>query len=436
MSWSNFKSTMGTYMGNPNGVESKEDFAKQFTQAYDSAVKAGTINTRGFAGVNLPILEGKVDLMEQLMVAACSIALTKSERHTFLKDVGQAVIAYWTGATLTDIPPFEPATNSFQNIQSVFAIVNNPGQWSDTPAELPVDDVNIFLDNFILYATQHLSTIQFTIQTISLYPGFPLFPPSPGVVVTSGYFIPPAEPTPPQEKTVEELLEEIEDDNNTVEGARKIVQTYGTTEVLSDEGQDISPQIVEVKSKLASVVPPPPPLNDPQEVDGTNNIEGVAVQCGVEIDYEENFTSDVRLRTLCLDCTFPHKLKPQRGLSLEDIVCNLKAVAENLVQPIKQRYPNVQINSGFRGTPSIPGGVSQHEKGEAIDIQFTGVTPLGYLSITEWIINNLAFDQIIFEHGKSIWLHLSYKRTGTNRKKKLTMINGRYENGIKCYYNF
>jgi hypothetical protein len=124
------------------------------------------------------------------------------------------------------------------------------------------------------------------------------------------------------------------------------------------------------------------------------------------------------------------------GLSEEDIVCNLKNVAENILEPLKAKYPNVKVNSAFRGTPSLAGGkVSQHQKGEAIDIQFTGISPSGYLPIAKWIAGTLPFDQMIFEHGNSIWLHISCKRGGPQRKKLTTMYKGNYESGLKLYYS-
>lgn len=460
MSWDIFKSNMlifmqgisvvdGEQIKSSKNVNSFEDFASKLTSEYDNCIR------RGFQSqINkVPIDKPNTDMMENLLNIAFRRALQVSEgKHNIIDEIGKGVLAYWTAAELaTTPPPFQLPTvpNAVFNVGTSIALVEDVGEWRETGEITPINDAEIFLDQLISVMKSHLPTLKGKYITDTLYFIGVGLTNAPGIVNWQGYEIIPVEiqsiPQPEpiieepkeKEKTVEELLEEIEDDNNTVEAAGAVVAEVGSTEVLSDEGQDAGGQLEQIKSILSKATPPPPPQsNTPQEVDGTNNLEGKTVQCVDEVNYEEQFTNDVRLRNLCLDCTFPHKLKAQRGLSIEDIVCNLKAVATNLVQPIKQKYPNVQINSGFRGTPSIPGGVSQHEKGEAIDVQFTGVTPLGYLEITKWIINNCAFDQIIFEHGKSIWLHISYKRSGNNRKKKLTMINGRYENGIKCYYNF
>jgi hypothetical protein len=227
MSWNNFKSIMNSYMSNPNGVKSKEDFAKQFTQSYNSAILTGTIITKGFGGAPFPIQKGNTELMEKLVVLACSIALTKKERHTFIKDLGKAVVGYWTGATLQLIPPLIPAPGSFQNIASVVAQVSNPGTWPESPPEFPTDAASKFLDTFITYATIHLTTIQATVVTTSLYPGFPLFPPSPGLIVLTGYQLPPATATPitpqvPEEPSVVMTEEDIEAAKEEAKEADKV----------------------------------------------------------------------------------------------------------------------------------------------------------------------------------------------------------------------
>ena len=115
---------MKSYMDNPNGVKSKEAFAKQFTTAYDMAIKPGSVVTRGLGGFPLPVAKGNTEVMEKLMISACAIALTKSEtgKHTWLKDIGKAVIGYWGGATLAQIPPQIPALFSF--VREYFNFLN------------------------------------------------------------------------------------------------------------------------------------------------------------------------------------------------------------------------------------------------------------------------------------------------------------------------
>lgn len=192
MSWGNFKTIMKSYMGNQNGIKSKEDFAKQFTEAYDLAVKSGTVIIKGLGGVNITATQGQKDLMEKLMIAAGAISLTKTEtgQHQYLKLVGQAITAYWGGAQLAQIPPTIPPPGAYQNLLTTTGVASNPGQWPDTPPEFPTDDTDMFLNMFISYASAHLSTVEFSINTTSLYFGFPLIPALPGLVQTKGYLIP------------------------------------------------------------------------------------------------------------------------------------------------------------------------------------------------------------------------------------------------------
>jgi len=192
MSWETFKKIMKPYMDNPNGVKSKEDFAKQFTLAYDTAVKLGSVTTRGFGGAPLPVAKGNTEVMEKLMIAACSIAFTKSEtgKHTWMSDIGNAVLGYWSGATLVQIPPQILPLGSFQNISVTSGLVSNPGKWPTTRPEQPVNEADTFLNLFTTYAQTHLTSIQFSVSTVSLYFGFPLIPPLPGFIQLTGYTLP------------------------------------------------------------------------------------------------------------------------------------------------------------------------------------------------------------------------------------------------------
>jgi hypothetical protein len=54
----------------------------------------------------------------------------------------------------------------------------------------PTDNTEIIIDDFIQYATTHLTSVSGIVNTISLYP--PAGTPGPGVVLWSGYTIPPA----------------------------------------------------------------------------------------------------------------------------------------------------------------------------------------------------------------------------------------------------
>lgn len=162
--------------------------------------------------------------------------------------------------------------------------------------------------------------------------------------------------------------------------------------------------------------------------------QGSNVICGNVPSYPaDNYqlSPNFNLGQLSSKCIFPYRVASQCGLSLPEVVCNLKALCTNVLEPLKARYPNgFRINSGFRRGS----GRSQHYRGMAADIQWAGLANSEYLTRAQWIRDHLPFDQLIMEHGRSIWIHVSFKRGGPQRGQVLTMIRNDYRPGLKLYY--
>jgi uncharacterized protein YcbK (DUF882 family) len=427
-------------MSNQRAIQSYEDFAKRFTLEYDGAIR------RGYQIVNkVSVMKPNTEMMENMMNLALLIALQKqSGLHDIINQFGVAIEGYWLGATLNNFPvPIIPSTGAFQNIQTTSAVVTKPGEFPDMREQFPTDNIESFLDLLVVAMQIHLFTIEGVYNTISMYPGFPSVPPAPGILQWVGYEVPNTPPSAPapvvvepiEEVPVQDLLQTIPDDNNTVEAVQIVAQETGRN-IVDDDGEDAGPQIAAIKAAIPEDVPE---FNEqlvateqPTDVVDTPSEE---ILCGDTLDYELQLSPNYKVRSLSIDAVFPHKIKNQVGLTTEEIVCNLKTLAVNILEPLRANYPNIRINSAFRGTPSLPGNrVSQHEKGEAVDIQIPGFTPQQYLVVAKWVVENTAFDQIIYEHGNSIWLHISTKRNASNRKVALTMYRGNYESGIKTYY--
>lgn len=70
----------------------------------------------------------------------------------------------------------------------------------------PTKNPALIIDDFILYATSHLTSVSGIVNTVSLYP--PTGTPGPGIVQWSGYQIPPAAKTPTTPE--QELYEKID----------------------------------------------------------------------------------------------------------------------------------------------------------------------------------------------------------------------------------
>jgi hypothetical protein len=101
----------------------------------------------------------------------------------------------------------------------------------------------------------------------------------------------------------------------------------------------------------------------------------------------------------------------QAGLTVQEIVCNLQGWAEHLGEAIASQYGRDEMlfTSGFRtGT-----GKSQHDRGQATDLQFPNFTWEQIYEVAVWIRDNLPFDQLILEYGgKNPWIHSSFNRAG------------------------
>ncbi len=121
----------------------------------------------------------------------------------------------------------------------------------------------------------------------------------------------------------------------------------------------------------------------------------------------------------------------------------MKAVANEVFQPLREwaEHP-IRINSMYRSPElceAIPNSskTSQHTKGQAIDL-----TTLGEKSNRElfyYIKDNLDFDQLIWEFGKSPesedgsprWIHVSYVSKKANRNNVLV---AKYKGSKATYY--
>jgi len=121
----------------------------------------------------------------------------------------------------------------------------------------------------------------------------------------------------------------------------------------------------------------------------------------------------------------------------QDIIPKLSFLATQKLEPLRERIQKpIIITSGYR-SPEVSLAIgssqlSQHCKGEAVDIEALGMSTL---NLAEMIINHFEFDQVILECYKkgdmnSGWVHVSLK-SGDNRKEVLTYTKEKgYEKGL------
>lgn len=104
-------------------------------------------------------------------------------------------------------------------------------------------------------------------------------------------------------------------------------------------------------------------------------------------------------------------LVAQGGLTEKQIVENMKNLAINCLDPIKDKYKDMIITSGFR-SPFVK---SDHNIGAAVDLMFRRTNFRQYKDIAEWIAENIPYRQLLLEYRfnatendpVATWIHLS-----------------------------
>ncbi len=122
------------------------------------------------------------------------------------------------------------------------------------------------------------------------------------------------------------------------------------------------------------------------------------------------------------------------GLTQKQILLNMCHHAKTVLEPLRSAYgTSFTITSGFRNKS----GGSQHNKGQATDIQFIGFhsapnTGELYYARSQEIRDNQNFDQMILEwFGRNPWIHIS-SNPATHRNAVLTQVSSSsYSPGLK-----
>ena len=111
----------------------------------------------------------------------------------------------------------------------------------------------------------------------------------------------------------------------------------------------------------------------------------------------------------------------------EEQIENLKALCENILEPLRDYYESrpIMVSSGFRSEKlsEAIGSTSRsaHCQGMAVDVE---IPAFDNKQVAAHIKNNFDFDQLISEYyeegvADSGWIHVAYKRDGSNRKQSL-----------------
>ena len=150
-----------------------------------------------------------------------------------------------------------------------------------------------------------------------------------------------------------------------------------------------------------------------------------------------NLTPNFTLEELTKSETALRKNMP--NVPTEADITNLKLLADNVLQPLRDHYRvGIKVNSGYR-SPDVNAAVggsrtSDHCKGQAADIEIPGIANA---VLAQYIKDNLQYTQLILEFytpgiPDSGWVHVSYDAnnlkcqtlTATKKDGKTAYLNG------------
>jgi hypothetical protein len=208
--------------------------------------------------------------------------------------------------------------------------------------------------------------------------------------------------------------------------------------------QEIVDMTLEGAEDITSVMyqDAPPPTKVASDTTAPLQVIPVTGVCGfVDLSLDIQLTTNYTLASLCGTHPFP-LVTGQHGLTAEEIACNLKQLAINVLEPLREKYASIgfKINSCFReagSSISKAKGISQHELGMAADISFSKVRGLPndrqqFFNLASEIKNVVPFDQLLLEYRSSgsVWIHISFNSKNL-RRQVLTMNNDKlYDVGL------
>ena len=119
------------------------------------------------------------------------------------------------------------------------------------------------------------------------------------------------------------------------------------------------------------------------------------------------------------------KAKKIDNTPTQEVINNLKELCVNVLEPLRVALGKpISVTSGFRCAKlnKAIGGASnsQHQTGQAADIQVKGMTPKQVCDKIDELVRKgiiKGYDQLIEEYGATGWCHVSYVHN-PNRKMR------------------
>ena len=142
----------------------------------------------------------------------------------------------------------------------------------------------------------------------------------------------------------------------------------------------------------------------------------------------------------------PNKQSNERLYTVQEIVCNMAHLAQNVLEPGLAFLPEGlngfkklwHITSGYRlkGVVSHESPTSDHCKGHCVDISLGNGSSMFQFNykLAKQLEAAIIYDQLILEYQSpdKCWVHIGYKPEG-NRRQAFTMINHVYDPNSKGF---
>lgn len=215
---------------------------------------------------------------------------------------------------------------------------------------------------------------------------------------------------------------------------------YATVET-DDEGaptedNDLVPhtakqKIVKASSKLENVdIDSPSDVQEQHPVENKNPVPTSGydysdIEAATSFGPSFQLSPNIKLKDMTTNCRvskYPLQSQCTNGLIYSEkmLVKNLRDLCYNIIEPLMNLYPGLIINSAFRHGS----GTSQHERGQAVDIAFSGLDTdanAAFVRAKEIADSDIPYDQFIFEQNRTIWFHLSYDKTKDPKQRRMVM---------------
>ncbi len=205
--------------------------------------------------------------------------------------------------------------------------------------------------------------------------------------------------------------------------------------------KELTEQNLEGNNDLNSIIYQNEPTPQQTQVDNTPTTQASSAIASCNFVNLSGFTqlsTNYTLARLSDDMNHPFPYQNgQHGLTANQLACNLRQLAINVIEPLRQLYASQGfiITSCFREAGSAmskaTNGISQHELGQAVDFTFTSIRGQAnsaqlLFNLAQQIKNQVQFDQFLLESTSSgsHWIHISFS-SSNNRRQILTLNNNK-----------